>query len=117
MHVSRIRALRGPNLWSRHTAIEAIVQCDAQELSIAAIPDFESRLRERFPDIGVLCPAGNEADIPMAHVLEVAALTLQESAGCPVTFSRTTQTVEPGVEAAPEVLHEILVRGREGLAA
>jgi cyanophycin synthetase len=25
MEVSRIRALRGPNLWSRHTAIEAIV--------------------------------------------------------------------------------------------
>mgnify|MGYP001267669735 CR=1 FL=1 len=25
MEVSRIRALRGPNLWSRHTAIEAII--------------------------------------------------------------------------------------------
>jgi cyanophycin synthetase len=28
MEVSRIRALRGPNLWSRHTAIEAIVSCE-----------------------------------------------------------------------------------------
>ncbi|MEY4909186.1 MAG: cyanophycin synthetase protein, partial [Pseudomonadota bacterium] len=27
MDVSRIRALRGPNLWSRHTAVEAIVSC------------------------------------------------------------------------------------------
>ncbi len=29
MEITRIRALRGPNLWSRHTAIEAIVTCDA----------------------------------------------------------------------------------------
>ena len=28
MEVSRIRALRGPNLWSRHTAIEAVVTCE-----------------------------------------------------------------------------------------
>ncbi len=28
MEVSRIRALRGPNLWTRHTAIEAIVRCE-----------------------------------------------------------------------------------------
>ena len=27
MEVSRIRALRGPNIWSRHTAIEAVVEC------------------------------------------------------------------------------------------
>ena len=31
MKVSRIRALRGPNLWSRHTAIEAIVSCNEAE--------------------------------------------------------------------------------------
>jgi cyanophycin synthetase len=31
MDISRIRALRGPNLWSRHTAIEAIVTCDEAE--------------------------------------------------------------------------------------
>ena len=28
MEVSRIRALRGPNLWSRRTAVEAIVACN-----------------------------------------------------------------------------------------
>lgn len=97
MQVSRIRALRGPNLWSRHTSVEAIVKCDASELSIADIPGFETRLRERFPDVGNLKPAGHEDAISMAHVLELAALGLQECAGCPVTFSRTTQTVEPGV--------------------
>jgi cyanophycin synthetase len=33
----------------------------------------------------------------MAHVLELAALDLQAQAGCPVTFSCTTPTVEPRV--------------------
>jgi hypothetical protein len=33
----------------------------------------------------------------LAHVLEIAALALQAAAGCPVTFSRTQATVEPGV--------------------
>ena len=27
MEVSRMRALRGPNLWTRHTAVEAMVCC------------------------------------------------------------------------------------------
>ena len=51
MEVTRIRALRGPNLWSRHTAIEAVVKCDKTELSLAKTP-FEKRLRERFPRMG-----------------------------------------------------------------
>ena len=33
----------------------------------------------------------------MAHALEYATLGLQAQAGCPVTFSRTTQTLETGV--------------------
>ena len=45
MEVSRIRALRGPNLWSRHTAIEAIVSCAGAECSIGDMPGFEDRLR------------------------------------------------------------------------
>jgi len=102
MEVSRIRALRGPNLWSHHTAIEAIVTCNALELDIANLPvfetrDFEARIRARFPDLGTLQPTGHHDAIPLAHVFEHVALGLQAFAGCPVTFSRTTQTVEPGV--------------------
>ena len=97
MEVSRIRALRGPNLWSRHTAIEAIVACSGAECSINDISGFETRLRARFPEIGFLQPAGHEEGISMAHVLEVAALSLQKQAGCLVTFSRTVQTVESGM--------------------
>ena len=96
MEVSRIRALRGPNLWSRHTAIEAIVSCTETECTIGDIPGFESRLRERFPDIAMLQPAGHDEAVSMAHALEFAALGLQAQAGCPVTFSRTAPTLETG---------------------
>ncbi len=97
MDVSRIRALRGPNLWSRHTAIQAIVTCTGNELAIARLPGFETRLRARFPELGELIPTDHLDSVSMAHALEYAALGLQAQAGCPVTFSRTTQTVDPGV--------------------
>ena len=97
MEVSRIRALRGPNLWSRRTAIEAIATCNETERSIGDMPGFESRLRERFPAISALEPASHAEVVSMAHALEFATLGLQSQAGCPVTFSRTTPTVEPGV--------------------
>ena len=97
MDVSRIRALRGPNLWSRHTAIQSIVTCDGGESAIADLPNFEPRLRERFPALGDLIPADHLDTVSMAHALEFAALGLQAQAGCPVTFSCTAQTLEPGV--------------------
>ena len=97
MEVSRIRALRGPNLWSRHTAIEAIVSCTEAECDIDAIPGYEPRLRNLFPEMGFLETDGNLGAISMAQALELAALGLQACAGCPVTFSRTAPTVEKGV--------------------
>ena len=97
MDVSRIRALRGPNLWSRHTAIQAIVTCEGGEQAIADLPGFEARLRERFPELGDLIPSDHLDTVSMAHALEFCALGLQAQAGCPVTFSRTTQTVDVGV--------------------
>jgi cyanophycin synthetase len=96
MEVSRIRALRGPNLWSRHTAIEAIVCCTEVECNIDHLPGFENRLRERFPELAMLRPLGHEEAVSMAQALEFAALGLQAQAGCPVTFSRTAQTTEAG---------------------
>lgn len=97
MHVTRIRALRGPNLWSRHTAIEAIVNCSEAECRIPHATEFEARLRARFPQLGALHPTGHGQEMAMAHALEAATLGLQASAGCPVSFSRTTRTPEPGV--------------------
>ncbi|WP_020654985.1 cyanophycin synthetase [Massilia niastensis] len=97
MEVSRVRALRGPNLWSHHTSVEAIVKCTLPEESINTLSGFETRLRARFPRIGPLQPTGHDDTVPMAQVLEHAALALQAEAGCPVTFSRTTATLEQGV--------------------
>ena len=97
MDVSRIRALRGPNLWSRHTAIEAIISCTEAERAIGNIPGFETRLRDRFPEIALLQPSGSDTVVSMAHAVEYATLGLQAQAGCPVTFSRTAQTIEAGV--------------------
>jgi len=98
MEVSRIRALRGPNLWSRNTAIEAIVTCSDVECAIdESLPDLEGRLRARFPQIGRLRPDGHDGALSIAHMLQYAALALQAHAGCPVTFGRTAATIEPGV--------------------
>jgi cyanophycin synthetase len=97
MEVTRIRALRGPNLWSHHTAIQSVVSCSESECSIGTMSGFEERLRARFPEISPLQPSGHDDSIPMAHVLELAALDLQAQAGCPVTFSCTTPTVEARV--------------------
>ena len=97
MEVSRIRALRGPNLWSRHTAIQAIVECSEAERSIDSLPGFEARLRERFPEIDFLNVTGHDEVISLAHTVEFAALGLQAQAGCPVTFSRTSETLDPGI--------------------
>jgi cyanophycin synthetase len=96
MEISRIRALRGPNLWSRRTSLEAIVSCTAAERDIAALPKFESQLRARFPEIKFLEPVGSDHPFSIAQALEAAALCLQAQAGCPVTFSRVVETVQPG---------------------
>ncbi|WP_298933358.1 cyanophycin synthetase [uncultured Ramlibacter sp.] len=93
MDISRIRALRGPNLWSRHTAIEAVVACSEEDIAVTARPGFEARLRTLFPGMGAFRLTG---PMSLARVLETAALSLQEEAGCPVSFSRTKATVEPG---------------------
>ena len=97
MEVTRIRALRGPNLWSHHTAIQAVVTCTPKEWAIADLHGFETRLRARFPEISSFQPTGHEDTVPLARVLELATLGLQAQAGCPVTFSCTKPTLEAGV--------------------
>ncbi len=97
MDISRIRALRGPNLWTRHTAIEAMVQCHGPECDLRHAPDFEQRLRHLFPGLGQLRTTQQGAVLSMAHAIEDATLHMQIEAGCPVTFSRTTLTPEAGL--------------------
>jgi cyanophycin synthetase len=92
MIILNIRVLRGPNLWGLHTAIQLLVNFSDQEYSFENLPGFEDRLRERFPQIGSF-PAGAN----MANALELAVLGLQAQAGCPVAFSRSLATADPGV--------------------
>jgi len=114
MELSRIRALRGPNLWSRHTAIETIVRCSDAECDIARLPGFEPRLRMLFPPIAKAWPI-DEGALSLAQVLELAALALQAQAGCPVSFSRTASTAESGTYQVVVEYSEEQV-GRQALA-
>ncbi|MBH9551450.1 cyanophycin synthetase [Inhella gelatinilytica] len=95
MEVSRVRALRGPNIWSRHLAIEAVVVCSAAESDLRQLPGFEARLRALFPGVGSLHGPKQET-ISLAHVIEQTALALQAQAGCPVTYSHTHRTPTEG---------------------
>ena len=99
IEVTRTRALRGPNLWSKHTSVQALVQCDTQhniDLRIS-VPDFSKRLRHLFPSIYSIYNSTSESVYTFAHALEEATLSLQIEAGCPVTFSRTTATPNEGL--------------------
>ena len=96
MPITRTRALRGPNRWTRRTAREALVQCASNEHDIQQLPGFVDRLRARFPQVGALHPKSAGQPVSLADVLEAAALSLQAQAGCRVTFSRTHETVEHG---------------------
>jgi cyanophycin synthetase len=97
MDLQRVRALRGPNLWSRHTAIEAVIVCDASEQSIEGLFDFEIQLRSLFPQLHLRSVGLQNEPISMAHVIEHVVLGLQAQAGCPVTFSRTVKVNDEGV--------------------
>ncbi|MDM0045322.1 cyanophycin synthetase [Variovorax dokdonensis] len=97
MDIIRTRALRGPNLWSRHTSIESVVHCKGAEQSIEQLPGFEQHLRALFPGIGELHPVVLGQPLSLAHVLEAAALALQVQAGIAVTFGHTAGTAEEGV--------------------
>ncbi|MFV0679116.1 cyanophycin synthetase [Ottowia sp.] len=111
MEVSRIRALRGPNLWSRYTAIEAVVTCHSAERDLRLTPIFEQRLRALFPAVGALHANKPSPPISMAHALELSALALQAQIGCPVTFSRTTPTeIEGTFQVAVQYTEEAVGR-------
>ncbi|TAJ22906.1 MAG: cyanophycin synthetase, partial [Rugosibacter sp.] len=97
MKIIHLRALRGPNLWGRHTAIEATISCPQNEHTLADFPGIAARVQARFPAIGALQAAHNVAAIPLPELIAIAVLSLQNSAGCPVTFYRCAATVEKGV--------------------
>ena len=104
MNILRLRALRGPNLWSRRTALEALIACAPDEaLPAGNAAGLEIAIRARFAAVGPLAapPASTtETAAPaaaLAHALAAVALALQAEAGCPVSFSRVAAAAgEPG---------------------
>ena len=97
MELIKTRALRGPNLWSRHTVLEIEVQCSAQERALGTVRGFMEELRGLCADIGNLGAPGYQGPLTMAHALEATLLALQAQAGCPVSFSCTSATPEEGL--------------------
>jgi cyanophycin synthetase len=122
MDITRLRALRGPNVWSRHTAIEAVVTCGEDERRIDRLPGFEAGLRARLPGLGPL-PADADGGAPsLAAVLARVAFELQLRAGCMLSFSGERPTGEPGVsriivEYSHEAVGRLAVESARALCA
>jgi cyanophycin synthetase len=95
MDISRVRALRGPNLWSRHTAIEAVVRVEPDEADIRRLPGVEARLLALLPTLAPLRASPDESR-SLAWVLARVARELQARAGCAVVFSGERPTREAG---------------------
>ncbi|WP_347485760.1 cyanophycin synthetase [Vandammella animalimorsus] len=105
MEILRIRALRGPNLWSRKTAMLVTVHCTPEECDITRLPGLAQRLRALFPAIGTLTTEDG-SPTSLAHVLQFAAAVLQQEAGVAIGFARTVPTNETGV-------YQVVVEYRE----
>jgi cyanophycin synthetase len=93
MEILRVRALRGPNVWSRKTALEVTLDLGPGSPSLGKLPAFEQRLRDRLPGLFGGAPAA-QAVSPfsgdtLAHGLEFVAAGVQRLAGVPVSFSKT----------------------------
>ncbi len=116
MLITKIFALRGPNIWSRNPVLEAWV--DLQELKDTpsnAVPGFNDRLMTWLPTmIEHRCSEGvrggffsrlRDGTYP-AHILEHVTLELQSLAGTPVGYGRARQTATEGV-------YRVVVRYRD----
>src|SRR5579872_6012415 len=103
MEFRNIRALRGPNIWAKCTALEVAVDLGEMKFPVREIPGFEARLHKWLPSLGQPVPRAVEKPelllgaLTLAHVLERVVVALQSLSGSPVGFSRTTPAAEPGL--------------------
>ncbi len=91
MEVIQTRVLRGPNLWSKRTAIEVTLALSENEHTLGDIPDLEAYLHKYFPYTSPTWLTDGHETVTLAHVLAFTTRELQRQAGCPVTFSRTVR--------------------------
>ena len=116
MIIRKVLALRGPNIWSRHTVLEAWVDLGAlKDTSSAQIPGFNDRLMSWLPSmIEHRCSVGERGGFfqrlrwgtYLAHILEHTTLELQSLCGTPVGYGRARETSEEGLFKVAIRYHE-----------
>ena len=107
LHVTRLRALRGPNFWRLAPVVACDVRLGALEpYSSRDIPGFVDRLADALPELGAHgCsadePAGFGAELArgthLTHVLQHVAVELQRRSGSDVSFGRVVPSGDEGV--------------------
>jgi len=116
MEIRRIRALRGPNIWSRRPVLEAWVDLgDLNDTSSETVPGFIDRLMALLPGlIEHRCSVGERGGFLQrlqrgtypAHIMEHSCLELQTMAGTPVGFGKARAATQEG-------LYRVVVRYEE----
>ncbi len=116
MDIQKVLALRGPNIWSRRTVVEAWVDLgDLRDAASDTIAGFCERLAAWLPGLEEhRCGLGVRGGFLMrlregtypAHILEHVTIELQNLAGTPVGFGKARETSRPGV-------YRVAVRYRE----
>jgi len=107
MQILKVLALRGPNIWSRHTVLEAWVDLGPlKDSSSKDFPGFNDRLMAWLPTmIEHRCSVGERGGFYqrlrwgtyLAHILEHTTLELQTLVGTPVGYGRARETNEEGI--------------------
>lgn len=121
MHIRKILALRGPNIWANYPCLEAWVDLqEYKDISSEMMPGFTERLMSWLPSlIEHRCSVGERGGFLqrlqrgtyLAHILEHVVLELQSLAGTPVGFGRARETSEDGVyKVAVRYENELLAR-------
>ena len=107
MEIKSIRALRGPNQWTRFPVLEALVDLGhLEQYPSDTLPGFNDRIMEWLPSmIEHRCSIGARGGFFqrlrtgtwMGHVLEHVTIELQSLAGSVVGYGRARETSTPGV--------------------
>ena len=94
-----VRALRGPNVWTRCTAIEVLIELQARHAQLTS--EQGRAICERFPALHAV-----DLGPTLAHALGRISLTLQAQAGCAVAFSRTVAIAPLSFKVVVEYVEE-----------
>ena len=116
MIIRKVLALRGPNIWSRHTVLEAWVDLGPlKDTSSAEIPGFNDRMMTWLPSmVEHRCSVGERGGFfqrmrwgtYLAHILEHTTLELQTLCGTVVGYGRARETSEEGLYKVAIRYHE-----------